>query len=83
MKSKHAKFIALLLISVVFVRYLWLGDDLFLTMRTVDNCVNGYGLVWNVGERVQVFTHPLWMLIIVPFYFFIKIKIRSNINNII
>jgi arabinofuranosyltransferase len=40
----------------------WLADDAFITMRSIDNFVNGYRLTWNVNERVQVFTHPLWML---------------------
>jgi len=41
----------------------WIGEDAFITFRTIDNFVKGYGLRWNVDERVQVFTHPLWMLV--------------------
>jgi arabinofuranosyltransferase len=53
--------LALLLLAyaVVLVRTAWMCDDAFITLRTVDNFVQGYGLVWNVGERVQVYTHPL------------------------
>jgi len=40
----------------------WLCDDAFITLRVVDNFHNGHGLRWNVVERVQVFTHPLWCL---------------------
>ncbi len=40
----------------------WVTDDAFITLRTVDNALNGYGLRWNVIERVQAYTHPLWML---------------------
>jgi arabinofuranosyltransferase len=47
--------------AVSLVRTAWLCDDAFITFRVVDNFLNGYGLVWNVGERVQVFTHPLWL----------------------
>ncbi|MGC9469738.1 MAG: hypothetical protein ACP5HS_14170, partial [Anaerolineae bacterium] len=46
----------------------WLCDDAYITFRTVDNVVNGYGLTWNVAERVQVYTHPLWMLLMSGFY---------------
>jgi arabinofuranosyltransferase len=46
----------------------WLSDDAFITLRTVDNFVHGYGLVWNVGERVQSYTHPFWMFLISAFY---------------
>jgi arabinofuranosyltransferase len=45
----------------------WLADDAYITLRTVDNLLNGFGLRWNVAERVQVYTHPLWMLLLVPF----------------
>jgi arabinofuranosyltransferase len=42
----------------------WVSDDAYITLRVVDNWLNGYGPRWNVVERVQVFTHPLWMLIL-------------------
>lgn len=45
----------------VIVKAAWVCDDAFITMRTVDNLLHGRGLTWNPGERVQVFTHPLWM----------------------
>lgn len=45
-----------------------MGDDAFITLRVIDNFVNGFGLRYNVIERVQVFTHPLWLLLITPFY---------------
>ncbi len=46
----------------------WIGDDAFITLRVIDNFVNGYGLRYNVIERVQVFTHPLWLWVLTPFY---------------
>ncbi|MGC4085121.1 MAG: hypothetical protein QM736_24140 [Vicinamibacterales bacterium] len=53
---------------VVLLRTAWLGDDAFITLRTVDNFVNGYGMRWNVAERVQSFTHPLWFFVLaVPY----------------
>lgn len=48
----------------------WLSDDAYITFRTIDNFINGHGLTWNVGERVQAFTHPLWMFVISGFYVF-------------
>jgi len=54
--------------TVVLVRTAWMCDDAYITLRTIDNFVQGYGLVWNVGERVQVYTHPLWMFLISAFY---------------
>jgi arabinofuranosyltransferase len=49
------------LLSIALVRTAWLCDDAYISFRTADNLLNGYGLVWNVGERVQSFTHPLWL----------------------
>lgn len=45
----------------------WVSDDAFITFRVVDNALAGHGLVWNVGERVQAYTHPLWMLLLLSF----------------
>ena len=60
------------LLLFILVRNLWVSDDAFITLRTVSNFLQGYGLVWNVGERVQVFTHPLWMFLLIPFKLFIE-----------
>lgn len=50
----------------------WICDDAYITYRTIDNFVNGYGLTWNIGERVQTYTHPLWLFLLTIFYFFTK-----------
>ena len=60
-------FIAMLLLGSILIRNLWVSDDSFITMRFIDNFLHGYGLVWNVGERVQAFTHPLWLFVVLPF----------------
>lgn len=44
----------------------WIADDAAITVRSVDNLLHGYGWRWNVSERVQSFTHPLWAMMIVP-----------------
>jgi arabinofuranosyltransferase len=46
----------------------WLSDDAYILLRSVDNAVRGYGLRWNVAERVQSFTCPLWTLLITAVY---------------
>jgi arabinofuranosyltransferase len=57
---------AVLLARVVALA--WVADDAYITFRVVDNFVNGHGLRWNVDERVEVATHPLWLLLHVPVY---------------
>lgn len=66
------RYAGLSLLVFILVRNLWVSDDAFITLRTVNNFIHGYGLVWNVGERVQVYTHPLWMFLLVPFKLFIE-----------
>lgn len=46
----------------------WAADDAYVTFRVVDNFVHGYGLRWNIDERVQAYSNPLWLLIHIPFY---------------
>lgn len=57
---------------VILIRTAWLSDDAFITLRTIDNWVNGYGLTWNPIERVQTYSHPLWMFLLSLFYVFIR-----------
>ena len=55
-------------LTVTIIRTAWVGDDAFISFRVVDNFVHGYGLTWNVIERVQAFTNPLWVLVLSVFY---------------
>lgn len=48
--------------------HFWLIDDAYITFRTVENFANGFGLTWNVTERVQAYTHPLWMFLTTALY---------------
>ncbi len=52
----------------VVIRQAWAAEDAFITYRTVQQFVHGDGLRWNIDERVQVFTHPLWMFACIPLY---------------
>ena len=59
---------AILIFAVVLIRSAWVGDDAYFTARTLDNWINGYGLTWNPGERVQAYTHPLWLFTLLPLF---------------
>jgi arabinofuranosyltransferase len=54
------------------LRASWVTEDAYITLRTIDNFVNGYGLRWNVDERVQAYTHPLWMFLLSAGYVFTR-----------
>lgn len=57
--------VLLLLIPVaVTPLYLFVCDDAFISFRYVRNLVDGHGLVWNVGERVEGYTNFLWVLML-------------------
>ena len=63
---------ALVAFCVVLYRTAWLNDDAYITYRVVENFVEGYGLRWNVGERVQAFTNPLWLFLNAVVFFFTR-----------
>jgi len=41
----------------------WLADDAFISFRYAQNLVQGHGLVYNIGERVEGYTNFLWTII--------------------
>ncbi len=43
------------------VHYAWIAEDAFINFRVIANVLDGWGPTWNPGERVQVYTSPLWM----------------------
>lgn len=63
---------SLMLLLSILIRTAWLSDDAFISLRTLDNWVNGLGLTWNPPYRVQAFTHPLWLFVLAPFYYFTR-----------
>lgn len=58
-----------LLYAFIVLRTAWLSDDAYITFRTIENLVHGYGLGYNPFVRVQAYTHPLWMLLLSGVYF--------------
>ncbi|MGH7646423.1 MAG: hypothetical protein ACREMR_12665 [Gemmatimonadales bacterium] len=42
-------------------RHRWTSEDAFILLRVVQNLLAGHGPVWNLGERVEVYTSPLWV----------------------
>jgi len=58
--------LVLVFFLVVLLRNAWVAEDAFISFRVVDNFLHGYGLTWNVVERVQVYTHPLWLILMIP-----------------
>jgi len=73
--QKKSVYYGLIIFSLcIFIIHLfqqaWASDDAYITFRVIDNFVNGYGLRWNIAERVQAYTNTLWLFLLTPFYFF-------------
>src|SRR3989442_6717285 len=46
----------------------YLADDAFISLRYAQHLVQGHGLVYNVGERVEGYTNFLWTAVLaLPF----------------
>jgi len=52
-------------ITALVFNHAWVSEDSFITFRYVSNTVDGLGPIFNLGERVQGFTHPLWFILLV------------------
>ena len=78
---------ALAVYLTLVLRTAWVTDDAFISLRTVDNFLHGYGLRWNVSERVQAYTHPLWLFALIgvnalwhdPFYSTLALSITTSV----
>lgn len=51
-------------VFAVILANAWITEDTFISLRAAKNLLAGYGPVWNLDYRVQVFTHPLWMALL-------------------
>jgi arabinofuranosyltransferase len=52
------------LLLVLAYRRRWMTEDAFISLRVVRNLLAGHGPVFNMGERVEAYTHPLWVLVL-------------------
>ncbi|HEX9640662.1 MAG TPA: hypothetical protein VGB13_05045 [Candidatus Krumholzibacteria bacterium] len=62
--ARRAAFAACVLLLFAIQYTSWICDDALITLRSVVNFVAGDGISWHAGERTQVFTHPLWFLLL-------------------
>lgn len=68
-RRMHLQTLLLTVPVVVFVilgwHMRWIVDDGFIYLRVVEMVTSGHGPVFNIGERVEAFTGPLWLAILV------------------
>ncbi len=58
----------------------WISDDAFITLRYVTNTIDGYGPVFNPGDFVQGYTHPMWFILLILISFVFPDPILNAIN---
>lgn len=68
---RQQRWLAALLAAAVGLAFLvgafreaFLCDDAFISFRYARNLVEGLGLVWNPGERVEGYTNFLWVMVL-------------------
>jgi arabinofuranosyltransferase len=54
--------VPLVIVLVGSWTYRWVDEDAFINFRVIHNLLAGHGPVFNVGERVEVDSDPLWLL---------------------
>ncbi len=65
-------------ISIGF-KYFWFADDAFMILVSVKNFVLGHGLTFNILDRVQAFTSPLWTVVLIPIFYFLPNALYSSL----
>ncbi len=64
-------------LSVDGVRYYWLDDDQMISMRYARNLVEGHGLTWNPGERIEGYTNFGWTLVLAAVHL-LRLPLQQN-----
>jgi len=54
----------ILLFPYLIISYNHIGEDCFISYRYVENFIQGKGLVFNEGERVEGYSNFLWVMIL-------------------
>src|SRR5262245_16062136 len=53
--------VPVLFLTAVAYRRRWVAEDAFIDLRVVQHLLAGHGPVFNLGERVEAYTNPLWI----------------------
>ena len=63
-----AAVLAITVLSVHALRFMpHFADDSFISLRYAQHLIEGQGLTWNPGERVEGYSNLLWVLLIAGF----------------
>ena len=59
-RARDTSCVLLVLSLIVFAKNFWLDEDAHIPFRSLAQLRAGHGAVWNMGERVQVYTSVAW-----------------------
>jgi len=79
-ENRLEKSVLLLLFLIIVIRNAWISDDAYITFRSIENFLAGYGLTYNPYVRVQVYTHPAWMFLLSGLYFLGRLFVPASPN---
>ncbi|MFO7865940.1 MAG: hypothetical protein R6V02_03885 [Candidatus Aminicenantes bacterium] len=68
----------LILGCFMILRKAWVSEDAFIMLRYADNFMDGLGPVFNAQERVEGYTHPLW-LAVVSFFRWLGLSAKGSV----
>ena len=60
--------------SILAYQFNFVQDDAYISYRYVANFLNGDGLVYNIGERIEGFTNFGWVIYLILFGSFISLR---------
>jgi arabinofuranosyltransferase len=53
-----------ILLATMGHRRRWVSEDAFIDLRIVRNLLDGHGPLFNINERVEAYTNPLWVALL-------------------
>jgi hypothetical protein len=53
-----------ILLATMGYRRRWVSEDAFIDLRIVRNLLDGHGPLFNINERVEAYTNPLWVALL-------------------
>jgi arabinofuranosyltransferase len=62
--AQRIRYLLVAVITAIVLALAWISDDALITVRMALNLANGHGAVYNIGEKVQAYTHPLWFVLL-------------------
>jgi len=72
---------AFLLFLITLIKTAWISPRAYINFRIIENWVHGYGLGFNVGERVLPVSQPVWLLFLGSIYWFaLSVLNLSDLN---